>query len=305
MSQRSIEDLIKWPKGFDPAKAAKPAGKTHGFETATYAQNEDQIRARMLVAVAQTLPECPDRSQMEKLAADLDGAAVPATCASSRFMRQRRRAVIGHLWEAMQRVKTTPWGTVTVMVRGWQIAHDDLHLIDPRRLLEQFRADLYRCGLSKADGCAFFNLHGEYNSATGMFDLHIHGVYSGGIAPVLQRLSKRPKYEPAVIELDGARKVVNRVKVSKRAMQGMPYPITYVLQSWWPMRYTFVAGGKVKRTGRKRIPHFPHAKWLLWMDRWTVSDLTLMVRMRVTKQGLVQAVRRTPMSRGMAERAGK
>ncbi|WP_439469157.1 hypothetical protein [Blastomonas fulva] len=298
MSQRSVENLTKPPKGFNPAKAPKPSGRSRGFETATYAENEDYIRSCVLRRVAKTLSKGRDRSSMEKLAADLDGNAIPATPASSRHMRERRNAVIGHGWRVMDAVPTMPRGTVTVMVRGWQFDPDDLHLVDPRKLLEPFRADLNRCGLSKADGFAFFGLHGEYNSLTGMFDLHIHGFFVGGVGAVVDRLRKRPKYRPVVIEHEGARKKVNRVKVSTRPMDNMPYPITYVLQSWWPRRDTFVAGGKVKRSkARKRIPDFPHAMWLLWIDRWMVSDLTLMVRMRVTKQGLVHVERRTRTNR--------
>lgn len=297
MSQRSVENLTKPPKGFNPAKAPKPSGSSRGFETVTYAQNEDCVRSCVLRRVAKTLPKGRDRSSMEKLAADLDGNAVPETCASYRHMRARRNAVIGHLWRLLEQVKANPRGTVTVMVRGWEIPPDDLHLIDPRRLLEPYRADLNRCGLARADGFAFFGLHGEYNSLTGMFDLHLHGVYVGAVEDVLRALRKRPKYQPAIIECQGARKKVNRVKVSTRPMKAMPHPITYTLQSWWPRRDTFVAGGKVKRSkARKRIPHFPHALWLLWMDRWTVSDLTLMVRMRVTTKGLVHVERRTATS---------
>jgi len=298
MSQHSVENLTKPPKGFNPAKAPKPNSKKRGFETVTNAQNEDRIRSCVLRRVAKTLSKGRDRSSMEKLAADLDGNAVPETCASYRHMRARRNAVIGHLWRVMDAVPTMPRGTVTVMVRGWEIQPDDLHLIDPRRLLEQFRADLNRCGLARADGFAFFGLHGEYNSLTGKFDLHLHGVHVGGIGDVLGAMRKRPKYQPAIIECQGARKKVNRVKVSMRPMENMPYPITYALQSWWPRRDTFVAGGKVKRSkARKRIPDFPHAMWLLWMDRWTVSNLTLMVGMRVTKKGLVHVERRTRTNR--------
>lgn len=298
MSQRSVENLTKPPKGFNPAEALKPSGRSRGFETAIYAQNEDYVRSCVLRRVAMTLPKGRDRSAMEKLAADLDGNAIPATPASSRHMRERRKAVIGHLWRVMDAVPTIPRGTVTVMVRGWEILPDDLHLIEPRRLLEPYRADLNRCGLARADGFAFFGLHGEYNSLSGMFDLHLHGVYVGAVEDVLRALRKRPKYQPAIIECQGARKKVNRVKVSTRPMKDMPHPITYTLQSWWPRRDTFVAGGKVKRSQtRKRIPDFPHAMWLLWMDRWTVSDLTLMVRMRVTTKGLVHVEPRTRTSR--------
>ncbi|MCO5792676.1 MAG: hypothetical protein HEQ21_07640 [Blastomonas sp.] len=294
MSQRSTESLIKCPRGYDPAKAHKPSDMKRGFETAIYAQDEDYVRSCVLRRVARELPKGGERSAMERLAADLDGNTVPATLASSRYMRERRKAVIGHLWRVMDAVPTMPRGTVTVMVRGWEIPPDDLHLIDPRRLLEPYRADLNRCGLARADGFAFFGLHGEFNSSTKMFDLHLHGVHVGGVEDVLRALRKRPKYQPAIIECQGARKTVNRVKVSTRPMKDMPHPITYTLQSWWPRRDTFVAGGKVKRSkGRKRIPDFPHAMWLLWMDRWTVSDLTLLVRMRVTKRGLVHVERRT------------
>lgn len=299
MSQLSLEDLANLPKGFDPAKAPKPAGKSHGFETKEAATNEDGYRALFLLMAYGLLFGESVRKAILSLAERLDEHATPVTCASSRYMRERRRVVIGHLWRLFAQAAGLTCGTVTVMVRGWQFEPRELHRVDPRRLLEQFRADLNRCGLSKTDGFAFFGLHGEYNSLTGKFDLHIHGVYAGGIGDVLQALRKRPKYRPVVIEHEGARKKVNRVKVSTRPMENMPYPITYVLQSWWPRRDTFIDGekGKMKRSSRKRIPHSPHARWLLWMDRWTVSDLTLMVRMRVTKKGLVRAEKRTRINR--------
>jgi hypothetical protein len=108
---------------------------------------------------------------------------------------------------------------------------------------------------------------------------------------VLERLKLLPKYKSSRTLPDGSwDPVYRRVWIRRKALNNMPDPITYLMQAFWPSRPIYVdTAGKRRRVREKRAIRYPyHAMMLLWLDRWRLQDLTLLVGLRVTRNGLIK-----------------
>jgi hypothetical protein len=181
--------------------------------------------------------------------------------------------------------------TFTLIPRGWTFTPEQLASVIPGLLLNAFLTDLYRKGAASARGWLFAFIHGEFDPVAGVFRLHIHGACSPEMVAVLDRLRTMPKYKSARQLPDGSwDPIYRRVWVRRKPLHSMPDPITYVMQSFWPSRPIYIdEDGKRRRVRQKRAIREPyHSMMLLWLDRWQVKDLTLMVGLRVTRGGLIE-----------------
>lgn len=299
MSRRGLHDLgqMKAKKGFDPTKFKTRANGKKGFETIPAAIEEDWTRARILRANIKRLDNIVDRNRVKGLAKRLERTTVPDTPASFRRFREFRIALVSHFWSIFESTHHQAQGTATILVKGWKVPSAELHRRNPRKMLESFRADLNRVGLQHASGFALFGLHGEYDPTSDCFDIHIHGIYAGEIGAVIDSLRTRPKYHSFQTMVGQVEKLVRRILVREGPLINLPHPFSYVIQSWWPQRETILNQQSAPRSPtRKRIPDRPFVEWLLWMDRWDITDLTLLIGLRVTKTGLTERKKRTAIA---------
>ena len=237
------------------------------------------------------------REDARRLKADLETAArtgeYSPTLACHLFMRWVRICLAGRLWKRMR--ITRRFTTATVIPRTWEIAADQLDHVDPRRLLEAFRTDLYRAGVKAIDGWLFAYLHGEFDPIAKVYRLHLHIALTKSMAPVLDRIRTMGNYKSMRLLPDGSPSpVFRRVWIRRKPLVNMPEPVTYVVQSFWPARPIHIDGNgkrsRLRQKGAVREPY--HSQVLLWLDRWKVEDLTLMVGLRVTKAGLIRTRRK-------------
>jgi hypothetical protein len=181
--------------------------------------------------------------------------------------------------------------TFTIIPRGWDFTPEELASAIPRLLLAAFLTDLYRKGTASAGGWLYAFIHGEFDPVAGVFRLHVHGACSLEMVPVLDRLRKLPKYKSARKLPNGEwDPVFRRVWIRRKALFNLPHPITYLMQAFWPARPIYIdTEGKRRRVRAKQaIPDPYHSIALLWLDRWQLKDLTLLVGLRVTKAGLIR-----------------
>lgn len=179
--------------------------------------------------------------------------------------------------------------TFTIIPRGWDFTPEQLMSVVPWMLLKAFLSDLYRKGAAGARGWLFAFIHGEFDPVAGVFRLHVHGACSSEMVLVLDRLRTMRKYKSARLLPDGSwDPVYRRIWVRRKALHSLPDPITYIMQPFWPSRPIYIAAdGKRRRVRQKRAIREPqHSVMLLWLDRWQLKDLTLMVGLRVTRAGL-------------------
>ena len=184
--------------------------------------------------------------------------------------------------------------TFTIIPEQWECTPEELSNVDPRRLLANFRTDLYGKGTAKASGWLFAFIHGEFDPVARVFRLHVHGFATGGMLAVLDRLRKMDNYRSVRKLPDGEwNPVYRRVWIRRKPLINLPSPLTYLVQAFWPSRPIYISKeGKRRRVrDKQRMPEPYHSQVLLWLDRWRLADLTLMVGLRVTKSGLIRTKR--------------
>ena len=170
---------------------------------------------------------------------------------------------------------------ITLLPKAWEISPTDLQRAEPSKMLGQLRSSLVRAGASESNGFLIGFMHGEYESGRSVIPLHLHGLAGGGLIDVVGRLR----------QLGGFKK---RDRVTRPVMRSMlndpPRQISYLLKSYWPARRIGPVGDDrdIKRERvTRRIPEPFHTEYLLWLDRYEVGDLALLMGCKWTTDGLV------------------
>jgi hypothetical protein len=286
MSRPTFNDLVRTrAAGYWPSRAG--AGK-HGerFETKADCKAEDQLRSRSARKVAvQTSDDC-ERSQLLRLAArlayDQHGKRHPKSLASSVYMRSKRQAVGSQIWRLVQSYQS-PVTTATVIKRSWELTPEQLEKVDVSKLRKGFVADLDRCGAVGAKGWLIGFVHGEWETPTNVFRLHLHLIVAGGMIKVVDRLRKRRNYKR--VKGDG---VQHRVRIGRETLNHLPFPITYCCKSYWPWKHVILTEhGKRRTRDHKRIREPYHSQVLLFLDRHSLSDLVVLKHVSVKGGRLV------------------
>jgi hypothetical protein len=185
-------------------------------------------------------------------------------------------------------MKVTKFAIIPVT---WEFAADKLWTVNAILLMAAFRTALYKVGAAAATGWIFLYLHGEFDPVAKVYRLHVHGIAYGGMVQVVDRLRTLPNYRTARWLPDGSPSpVYRRVRMTRKPLNRLPRPLTYLVQSFWPARALWVSDdGRHRRARQKRrLPEPYHSQVLLWLDKWSIDDLTLMIGLRVTKTGLTQ-----------------
>ena len=123
-----------------------------------------------------------------------------------------------------------------------------------------------------------------------MYRVHLHGVVTGGMIAVVDRLRQSPDLNSRLDPADGHKRSPSRVHVSRAPLTHLPHALSYQFKGWWPSRWI----GVIKRTGKtsrsrwaSRIRNPEHTELLLWFDQHQLSQITLLMKIRVSKQGLL------------------
>ena len=267
MPRRSIDALPLPSARYDVSKLDPELIK---FETAADVAKEDRQRSRRARIAKQAGVKRTKRFRRLLRARS-------KSLASATAMRERRRKVVGAIWELVDAAGLANCSTVTLIPRAWTIPAKDLHATNPRKLIAQARSQLYRCGAKDADGFLIAFLHGEYEPHSDTFVLHLHGVVSCGMRDVVDRFKGRRNYRH--LDEEGRKLPIKGVRRSRQALSNMPAPLTYLLQSYWPSRWKGqnAKGQSIRQRDKSRIPEPRHTEVLMWLDRWSLSDITLSI----------------------------
>lgn len=190
---------------------------------------------------------------------------------------------------------------ITIIPHNAERKPHQLMDLDPNRLKDALAAALYAQGAAKASGWVILFLHGEHEPKGNCFRPHFHGYAYGEMVGVVRRLRELPNYKTCKFGKDGKINAVYRpVQVKQKRPRNFRRQIAYRLQSYWPAKAIIISDdGLLKRARRKRRISEPyHSQVLLWLDRWKLADLTLMIGVRVTKTGLIQTKRSARRTRG-------
>ena len=285
MSGRSITDLSRPPKRFG-VDVHSP-----GFETWKKVADEDAKRAKWLRKWAKAR-KGKRAARALALADRLDPAIhpqTPQTPASARYMREQRIRIIGAVWKLVDEDQTGQVVRFDVIKPSWAGKRKAFRSQCAVRIRAEFRADLLRAalkvkpgGAAECEGFLFAGFHGEHEVVDKLYQPHFHVIATGDWVAVVDRLREMRAYKRS--------ERVSRPIRASRKLTDLVYALTYLLKSYWPGKWCGKVSGKAsKRRRRKhgRIPEPHHSEVLLWLDRWTLSDLTLLMGIQVTKLGLV------------------
>lgn len=294
MAGLGISDLQPPGNIYRVDKRTNHPGGLISFETEADSKREDARRATGLAkTIAKGILDPKEEARARRLQGDLEAAAktgeLTPTLACHLYMRWQRICIAGHLWKQMRIARRHT--TATIIVRTWEYSPEELLAVNPRKLMKAFRTDLYRAGIKVIDGWLFAYLHGEFDPIAKVFRLHLHLALTKSLVPVIDRLRTKRNYRSTRLLPDGSPSpVFRRVWVRRKPLINMPEPVTYVVQSFWPARPIHIDDqgrrSRLRQKGAIREPF--HSRVLLWLDRWKVEDLTLMVGLKVTRAGLIR-----------------
>lgn len=267
------------------------------FETKAQARKEDQKRVTLLRTSAENTLAPDEREALQRLAHRLERPAnasrIPMTLASSRYLRQHRRRFIlaaTRLITATRERVTT----VTLIPRAWELSAGDLALADPRALLERLRLGLHRAGADQASGFFIGFIDGEYEPNRAVYVLHVHAIVSGEMIKVVERLRQTRAFRSTDKNyVESGETVRFRVRFARKPLTNVPYVVGYQLKSYWLAHAaTLGPSGWLVRNGKgERLPLAQHSEVLLWQNRWTLGDISLLVHVRVGRNGFERTAR--------------
>ncbi len=279
------------PKGYRPEDAPLVKGK-RWLRTVEQRIAEDLERVSGLEEAIRLFSDMIDVPAAEDLITRLQRGADTGdpveTLASQLYMRGPQHSFIGDAWRLHDEVGPDHFSTLDLRPKGFLMTPEELMAFKPERLLNPVRMDFLRCGAAKAKGGLYMALHGQFNRAVGMFDLHAHGFVTHEMKNVADEVRKLRKYaEPHVPRGVGLKQPPARVILSRKPLINPAYRLSYIRQDWWPDRIDGVIDDvEIKRgVKRRRIPEPYHSMSLLWLDRWSLSDMTLKMGLRMTASG--------------------
>jgi hypothetical protein len=265
------------------------------FETLEFSTNEDRAeRGEPLLAATSASSYGLFRARSaHKLGRKLLRRRRPRTLASSRYLRDVRIKLSGALQKLLLDSQWHPHQTSTfaAIPRTWEFEPAALWSANARNLMGAFRTDLNRCGAATADGFLIAFLHGEFEPESGIYVLHVHGIAAGGMIGVLDALRRTKNYRCNTQgHLTGSSRVKTRIQISRKLLTDLPYTLIYPLKSYWPSKRNGPVGeNKVIKRQRHhhRIAEPYHSQVLLWLDQWSLPDITLLMKVRVGPEGFV------------------
>lgn len=287
MAGLGLKDLPLPPKRYDLARTAR-------FETESAAAHEDQVgRSTALQETAFAGGKLINRANALDLARRLAGKAIPETLASSRHMRELRRRVHGHTLQLHDALDKHGGRTFHLVGEGHSKLPGNLMDVSAPLLRNAFRSDINRSmptlRIMKAPSGLIGFLHGEFNEDTERFSIHMHGYAFGAHLDAVNALPKLPKYKPG--KAGDGRDAIAQPKLVRKELGDPAYTLSYNLKSYWPgVRTIYELDDKIgvpKRSVQtRRIPEPYHSLSLLWLDRWALGDISLLMGLRVTKRGI-------------------
>lgn len=286
-----------YAKGPKPIKKGSSATRS-SFRSPHEKELETRIKrlTRYLARHGRDVDHRAARRLKAKLETERRTGEPAETLASPSYFEALKAADVAQLLQLFVATLATWFPTTfTVVPRNWEIPIEELPGTDIRRRLNGFRTDLYAKGARAAGGWLFAFVHGEYDGEAGTFRIHVHGLCSRSMVPVLERLREYPRYETRRYETDGTEATIFRpVRIRHKPLYNLPAPITYIVKGFWPSRPTVLMpdGRRVRIRSGRRIPEPHHSMVLLWLDQWSMQDLRMIIGLREGKRGLT-VTRRT------------
>ena len=235
------------------------------------------------------------RRQLMRLLVRLEGASsrLRGSMANPVCMHRLRKRVAGHVWKLAAETSHMAPITCTLFPRGWEVPAGQLRGFNPEVKLAALRRLINSHGGDVADGYLVAFIDGEFEPRRAVYQMHLHVLAAGEFRRVTDKaLRSCPTFRPNRAAYGVSEWVYRRIRVDP-GLSNLPRQLTYLVKGYWPSRWQgFNAAGKLIRArGKKRIPEPHHTEVLLWMDRWRLNDIALLMNVRAGRSGFVLAPR--------------
>lgn len=195
------------------------------------------------------------------------------------------------------KIERAPVVTATHIPRGVEVQAPNLDAITAKETMNRFRSQVVRteAALRKVGelngvrrGWLLAGFHNEFDPTAELYTPHYHSIASGHMIAVLDAMRNSRLYRPRPDD-----RVRHRVRISRKPLHTLPAPLGYPWQLFWPSRARNdgsddSVGFTQLRRGKQRLPEPYHTQALLWLDRQRIEDMTLMIGLRVGRDGLVK-----------------
>lgn len=266
---KGLKDIFRLDRLMPPSQKN---GKKRGFETELAAANEDAKRSK---ALRRNLNEEPAALLLAK---ELQGQTLSETMASAQWMREKRLDFGAAVLEALE-----PWPRKKILFftgipRSGEVPASKLDDVDGRAMKERFRQQINRLELVYRSGFLIAVLEAEFEPYSETYRFHFHGVATGSYVKALKQLQALPAFRK--------RDHVHRpFRVQQLTSDDeRPETVSYLLKNHWKQRRIgpVAEEGVVKRERKyHRLDEPHHSRALLWLDRHSVSDITLFMGCRM------------------------
>lgn len=297
MARLSVGSLL-WPSDCYRLDLHLP-----GFETEEQAADEARLRTRILRIDAAGHGGDWGRKAIalaDKIDPDLN-AQFSRSPADPRYMRDQRIRIIGALWKLYDSLGHVNVRRCDVIRTNWNLDIFDFIHEDAARLKNEFRSAIVRTkarlqwnGIDTTGRFIFAALHGEFDPEGLAFQLHYHIIEDDEDAVVIDSLRDRkgfitPRRTDAYERGAADDRVTTPVRVTRKPLTNVPAALSYLLKSYWfqhARRETSSGSKKLNRTGQRIKPPFLSTQ-LLWIDKFDIADLILMIGLRINRDGFI------------------
>jgi hypothetical protein len=162
---------------------------------------------------------------------------------------------------------------VTIIAARWHVAADDLEGFDIRRTKREFIQHLNRAGgrevggilLGSFEACFY---HDETTGEPG-YQFHFHGIVDERMKRVVQKLRKQTAYAVTA-------KARQPVRCKAVAQGDLLKTLGYCFKGFWKTRGSHPQDddGSGYRDNA-RVPEPYHSEALLWLDKWTIGEMSV------------------------------
>lgn len=255
-------------------KPSSASSSWSGMESLAEANAEREYRVNALNKQTGKLSiDHPRRKRLLRLSEKLchcrkgDWCNSPACPMCRRIHRRRWIEHMFKLWpntpEILVKLKF-----VTLLHEDWTIPAGKLNSLHPRTITDKLRQQFLRMGFT---GAIIGAIDGSFDPDLKVWFVHVHLVVKGLTHEMAKKLHE---LYPASSDIP------KPVMVGKVEDAGGRF--SYVLKAFWNLRTRFIdSQGRVNTPEKKqRVPEPHHTEYLLWLDRFAVSDQMLLVGVR-------------------------
>lgn len=291
MAKRNISQLRKPARSKDVTQSSDPLLSAFKFETKAQASEEDEKRRKAIKKVAKW--SRADRRglrkrQMLRLRKSIKKRL---TVASSRYMRKHRMRIINAVCDLADR---TQGGLIMVNLvsPSLRFAAGTLWEAEAEKILERLRQVLLRYGSASCGGWMIVFIDGEFEANNKEFVIHFHGIATEDFDAVLDMARRKSRLFRRV-GLTANTNVKTPIRVIRK-LKNLPRLVGYCVMAFWPQRNRAASaeGDKpIDRRRKRRVDEPHHSEYLLWLDRYRIQHLCLMIGLEVDRHGSLKQTR--------------